>query len=131
MKQQQRGFTFIELLVSITIIILLSAVAVVSYQSANKRARDNKRKADLEQIRSALEMYRTDNDEYPAVSSALVPDYLQEWPADPKTAYSYCYNRLTTTTYELCAYFETGGNGGACSCSCGSEVTCNYELNNP
>jgi len=60
-----KGFTLVELLITMTVIGVLTSLALVSYQGSRKTARDAKRKADLEQIRSALEMYRTDNGAYP------------------------------------------------------------------
>jgi len=126
----KRGFTFIELLVSITIILVLTSIGIVSYQSANKGARDNKRKAVLQQIRAALEMYRTDNDVYPVALSGLTTDYLSEIPTDPKS-YSYYYNRVTTTSYDLCAYCEGDGYTDDCGANCGAPANCNYKLTNP
>ena len=49
----ERGFTLIELLIVIVIIGILMSVLLVSYQGTRRTARDGKRKADLEQIRSA------------------------------------------------------------------------------
>lgn len=60
-----KGFTLIEILVSVTIIIILSTVGLVSYQAAGKASRDAKRKADLEQVRAALEIYKSENGAYP------------------------------------------------------------------
>lgn len=130
----RRGFTFIELLVVITIILLLTSVGLVSYQSANRNARDNKRKADLEQVRSALEIYRADNGSYPAgdwsaMFSALSSGYLNQEPQDPK-GYSYYYNSAGNTSYTICAYLEGSSPGTCGSASCGSE-TCNYGLTEP
>jgi len=59
------GFTLIEILVVATIVAVLSVIGVASYTSINKRSRDAKRKSDLEQVRSALEMYRVDTGHYP------------------------------------------------------------------
>jgi general secretion pathway protein G len=70
------GFTMIELLVVATIIIVLSAIGLVSYRTANIKARDGKRKGDLEQVRSALELYRSDEGTYPAHSPASNANYL-------------------------------------------------------
>jgi len=61
----QRGFTIVEILVAVAIIGALTAIGTATYQSANQKARDARRKADLEQIRAALEMYKADNGEYP------------------------------------------------------------------
>jgi general secretion pathway protein G len=101
---KKRGFTLIEILVAATIIAVLSMVAVTSYGSINKRSRDAKRKSDLEQIRSALEMYRADNGTYPKVCgwasrdiklpTYLVPNYMSAVPKDPKISDPTAWNYL-------------------------------------
>jgi len=65
MKKSLKGFTLIEILVVATIIGLLASGAIVSYQQLSKQSRDAKRKTDLEQVRAALEMYRSNEDTYP------------------------------------------------------------------
>ncbi|MEX2028476.1 MAG: type II secretion system protein [Candidatus Curtissbacteria bacterium] len=57
----KKGFTLIELLVVISIIGILSALAVVSFSGAQARARDADRKNDLEVIKKALVAYSLDN----------------------------------------------------------------------
>lgn len=64
-KNRLRGFTLIELLVVIAIIGILVALSLIGIQEARKGSRDAKRKSDLEQIRSAMEMYKADNGHYP------------------------------------------------------------------
>ena len=59
--KNRRGFTLIELLVSISIISVLTAIGLANYAVSQKRARDARRQADLESVRSALEIYRADN----------------------------------------------------------------------
>ena len=55
------GFTLVELLVVIAIIVILISVSLVGLTGSRETARDAKRKADLEAIRSALELYKSDN----------------------------------------------------------------------
>lgn len=55
----------IELLVVISIIGILSSFAVVSLNSARGKARDALRKADMTQIRTALNLYYDENSQYP------------------------------------------------------------------
>lgn len=61
----QAGFTLIELLVVITIIGLLSSIVMASLNSARVKARDAKRKAELRQIATALELYYDAYGKYP------------------------------------------------------------------
>jgi len=133
----KKSFTLIEILVVATIIGLLAAVSTISYSQLSKQSRDARRKTDLEQIRSALEMYRSNNDQYPTTitincssvggiidgSGAI---YLSSIPKDPKcNIYSYYYFSSDGTDYTLGAYLESGGTN--CGGSCGS-ATCNYCL---
>ncbi len=126
---RRKGFTLIELIVSVTIIMVMTMLAVVSYSGTNTRARDSRRKADLEKVRMALELYRQQNDGYPASSALLVPNFLQAWPSDPRS-YAYYYLRLSAYTYTLDARMEDiGSTTGGYGANCGG--TCNYRVTNP
>ena len=111
---EKKGFTLIELLVVMTIMAILFALALVSYQGARKAARDGKRKVDLEEIRGALEMCRTDSGSYPSnalLSGAdIVCDLINYMtiPFDP-TGNDYTYNP-SGDDYSLCTTLEVGGN---------------------
>ena len=75
---KQKGFTLIELLVVISVIGLLASVILVSLNSARQKARDAKRKADLRQLATALNLYYNDNDIYPICDISLpYPDACQ------------------------------------------------------
>lgn len=135
MRKRRKGFTLIELLVVVTIILLLSGMGLISYQAAQKKGRDSKRKSDLEQVRAALEMYRSDYGSYPVgdwdsmITSLRDENYLSSSPEDPK-GYFYYYNSSDGYTYRLCAYLETGG-GDDCGSNCGAPGNCNYRVTNP
>ena len=104
------GFTLIELLVVIAIIGILLAVGSVSYTKAVQLSRDSRRKTDLEQIRQALETYRSENNLYPDAMTDLVTDsFIASIPTDPKEgtgSYTYTYTRTSNSTYTLCAELE-------------------------
>jgi general secretion pathway protein G len=129
----KKGFTFIELVVVITIIAVLSVAGIISYSSATKKSRDARRISDLEKIRMALEMVRQTGTTYPSnanYSSVLVPNYLQALPVDPKTnlSSSYFYNQTGSGyTYILCATMEDMGSTNV-STGCGGP---NYKVTNP
>lgn len=123
MIRAKTGFTFIELLVSITIAAVLASIGLASYSSTNKRSRDTRRKADIESIRSGLEIYRSEVGSYPALStngsgcltateiSNLGTIYLKPIPDDPKddgSTYCYKYTRTSTTTYTMSCNLESG-----------------------
>lgn len=137
MKQSSlKSFTLIEILVVATIIGLLASIGSASFTQFTKQSRDARRKADLEQIRSAIEMYRSNNNSYPTTvtincsSATGITDaqntYLSKIPLDPKcTTYSYFYT-ATASDYTLGSYLEGGGTG---SCgTCGTAIVCNYCL---
>ena len=62
--KKQAGFTLIELLVVISIIGLLSGMVLVNMGGALARARDARRKSDLDQIVKAAELYNFDHNSY-------------------------------------------------------------------
>ena len=135
-KKTRKGFTLIELLVVMTIIAVLAGLALVSYQGARKTARDGKRKTDLEQIRSALEMCYSDDNSYPGVSFGnplTCPGsgntYLDSVPNDPVSGRQYSYS-TDGVSYTLCASLETGSGSVPSGCgNCGT--ACNYKVTNP
>ncbi|MEI7477618.1 MAG: prepilin-type N-terminal cleavage/methylation domain-containing protein [bacterium] len=61
---QKKTFTLIEMLIVVVIIGILAAALIPRLQSVQARARDTKRKADLHQIATALEIYKEDNGNY-------------------------------------------------------------------
>jgi type II secretory pathway pseudopilin PulG len=118
----------------VSIIALLTALGVTNFMVANKKARDGKRQSDLEQIRAALEIYRSDERIYPttgSLNSDLEPNYMGSVPSDPTTGRSYSYTSAAGATYTLCASLELSTAAVAGCGSCGTGFTCNYKITNP
>lgn len=66
----KKGFTLIELLVVIAVIALLVGVALPNFLGARERARDAKKKAELNQVKNALRLYYNDYQSYPKSTSS-------------------------------------------------------------
>ncbi len=59
-----RGFTLIELMITVMIIGILSAIAIPQYQQYVTKARRAEAKAGLARVQGALERYFTVNNTY-------------------------------------------------------------------
>lgn len=69
MYHTSKGFTLLELLIVITIIGLLTAVTIGSFQEARAKARDADRMRIVKEIQKALELYYSDQGHYPSFAS--------------------------------------------------------------
>lgn len=123
-----KGFTLVELLVVIAIVGVLVAVGTASYLTASKQSRDTRRKTDLEQIRQALETYRSQVGTYPAATSSLSPTYITTLPTDPKTGIYFYVPGASNITYRLCGTLEIIPSPSVTGCG---NAVYNYEVKNP
>lgn len=156
MKNSQdwmKGFTIFELLIVITIIGAIIIMGFGNYSGAQKRTRDTRRKSDLKQIRTAIELFRQDKNPpaYPADSAIPAPGsvwsaggniYMNAVPGDPRgqpfSFYHYDNTSVTSNlTYKLCACLENVNDpdGSVGDCESGIGYVCasgrKYELTQP
>lgn len=127
--KNSKAFTLIEMLVVISLIGILAALALVSFTSVQKQARDTTRKSDLKQYQTALENYANQNNgAYPIHATAvqmatlcadlgMTTCFLD--PKDPTLTYKYISdginyvlwsnieNKSVTTYWKVCS---TGKN---------------------
>jgi len=83
---RERGFTLIELMIVMVIIGILATLAIPSYVSAIKHAREAVLKEDLHVLRAAIDSYTMDKQKAPQSLDDLVTDgYLKVIPEDPMT----------------------------------------------
>ncbi|MCW1949345.1 MAG: type II secretion system GspH family protein [Candidatus Shapirobacteria bacterium] len=131
--RNKKGFTLFELLVSISIVAILTAVAVVSFGGMNKKTRDARRSSDMEKIRVALEAARQVGSTYPNSLNALVSGkFLDKIPTDPKgvgVSYYKYGTGASGLSYYLCTMVELPGavtsNIGT-SCSTGFSLASGF-----
>jgi general secretion pathway protein G len=82
----EQGFTLLELLVVMTIIGILAAVAIPALRDSPQRAREAALKEDLFTMRSTIDQYHGDKGYYPPDLQTLITDgYLRQIPIDPMT----------------------------------------------
>ena len=82
----RRGFTLIEMMIVMAIIVILISVAVPYYQKAINRAKETVLHNNLFAIRSAIDEYSFDKQKAPHNLQDLVGDgYLRDVPKDPLT----------------------------------------------
>ena len=81
-----RGFTLIELMVVMALIVILASIGLASYTNSVTRSKEAVLKEDLFRMRDSLDQYYADKGKYPASLQSLVEDkYLRALPVDPFT----------------------------------------------
>lgn len=133
--RKKRGFTLIELMVTITIMIVLSMMGVLAFQAAQLKARNTRRISDIQSVQKAQEQYFTGNNAYVELNTSAssgdttcnatgIGTSLEVLPVDPSYNYVCQGDINTTTNYCMCARLEctsgtdcTQGNSTGASCS--------------
>lgn len=102
-----KAFTLIEMLVVISLIGILAALALVSFGASQKQARDAQRKSDLKQFQTSIENYASINSGlYPVYATTLQIDStdssfctsdlnLSSCPVDPKNEDNLVYKYIS------------------------------------
>lgn len=77
MQNKKSGFTLIELLVTVTIIGILSSVAIYGLTSTRQKAQDTSSLSSIRDLQLALEAYKSVNNVYPDAGTPSASDYVQ------------------------------------------------------
>src|SRR4029079_6997951 len=80
------GFTLVELLIVMSIILVLSAMSIAQYRQSVAIAKDAALRSDLFFMRDAIDQYYADKGKYPESLQTLVSEnYIRAIPKDPVT----------------------------------------------
>jgi len=80
------GFTMIELMVVVTLVIVLASIGMAQYRNGVIRAQEATLKEDLFRMRDVIDQYYADKQKHPDSLEALVTEgYLRAIPKDPFT----------------------------------------------
>lgn len=105
----RRGFTLIEMMIVMAIIVILIAIAVPFYQKAIIRAKESVLRSNLSAIRSAIDEYGFDKQKAPQSLEDLVSaGYLHDIPQDPITQSRDTWKTIMEDTGQAVSQSEPG-----------------------
>jgi len=132
-----RGFTLVELLVVVAIIGVLAGALVMGLNPLTqfKKTRDARRKSNLQEIKTSLQLYHNIEGAYPTSSGGQIVGcgagpaacgWGSAWsrngvtimrilPADPLATQSYSYTRVDADSFYILATLEMGDDDGDAS----------------
>jgi general secretion pathway protein G len=85
-KLKSAGFTLLELMIVISIIIILAAITLPQYQKTIMQTREAVLKDDLRKMRTLIDQFAADKGRLPQSLDELVSEgYMREVPVDPFT----------------------------------------------
>jgi general secretion pathway protein G len=85
-RRDTRGFTLIELIVVMSLIILLATIGLTAYHSSIQRGKEAVLREDLFRMRDAIDQYYADKGKYPAdLNEVVAAGYMRRVPDDPMT----------------------------------------------
>jgi general secretion pathway protein G len=104
-----RGFTFVELMVVITIMVILITMAIPIYNRSIIRAKESVLKNNLFTLRTVIDQYSYDKGKAPQNLQDLVTEgYLQKLPVDPMTGNNQTWRTVMEEASQSVSQTEPG-----------------------
>ena len=104
-----RGFTFVELMVVITIIVILISMAIPIYNRSIIRAKESVLANNLFTLRTVIDQYSYDKGKAPQALQDLVSEgYLQKLPVDPMTGNNQSWKTVMEDASQSVSQSEPG-----------------------
>lgn len=154
MRKSTSGFTIVELLTVIIVIVILATISYMTYARFQIQSRDNKRQSDIALLQSQLERYYQKNNEYPGSCPSALPASCTSYSSgvqiqlnqslanldsimpgldvnfgDPLRLSSGSYfNDLSNPSYYYIGGLYSNVNSSVTFSWPGTSVTCNYSL---
>lgn len=111
--RNQRGFTLLEMMVVVAIIAILAGILIPNFTRARAQAATSACMANEKTIATALELYYTDNQKYPASASVdaafvkTMSGYMNQIPIDPSAGSAAYYQYALTNSGGVISYTIT------------------------
>ena len=107
--QRLRGFTFVELMVVITIMVILITMAIPIYNRSIIRAKESVLKNNLFTLRTVIDQYSYDKGKAPSALQDLVTEgYLTKLPVDPMTGNNQSWRTVMEDASQSISQSEPG-----------------------
>jgi general secretion pathway protein G len=104
-----RGFTFVELIVVITIVVILITMAIPIYNNTIKRSKETVLKQNLFTLRTVIDNYTFDKQKAPQSLQDLVSEgYLRTVPNDPMTGSNQTWRTIQEDAVQTVNQAEPG-----------------------
>ncbi|HTX36923.1 MAG TPA: prepilin-type N-terminal cleavage/methylation domain-containing protein [Bryobacteraceae bacterium] len=103
------GFTFVELMVVISIIVILISLAIPIYSKTIVRSKESVLKNNLFTLRSVIDNYTYDKQKAPqSLDDLVTAGYLREVPIDPMTGSSQTWKLIIEDASQSVSQSEPG-----------------------
>jgi general secretion pathway protein G len=108
-SRRRLGFTFVELMVVITIVVILITMAIPIYNNTIRRSKETVLKQNLFTLRTVIDNYTFDKQKAPQSLQDLVSDgYLREVPYDPMTGSNTTWRTVMEDSMQSVSQSEPG-----------------------